>query len=310
MILLQKKILISTLITCILILGCIGGPSKPSEKTSEPIEVKGSDTMVQMVSNLAEAYMEKYPDRRVLVTGGGSGTGIAALINGEVQIADASRRIKDIEIQTARNKGIDPWEFIITRDGLCVVVNPTNPVEKLTLDQVSKIYKGEITNWKELGGRDQRITLYGRQSTSGTYVYFRDSVVKAEYSPEMRNMEGNSQIRDAVVRDENGIGYIGVGYAVDEEGKPLTTIKVLKIAEKFDGKYVSPLDEETVKKGEYPITRELYQYTAGKPEKNGSVHLFLLYEISDEGQEVVKESGFFKITQADHGKNQELFTKI
>ncbi len=273
-----------------------------SGKTVESVEIKGSDTLLQLVSNLAEAYSEDH-DVRISVTGGGSGTGISSLINGEIDIADSSRPIKQKEIEMAADKGIDVWEFRIARDMLSVIVNPDNPVEKLTVDEISKIYKGEITNWQELGGPDLEITLYGRQSTSGTYVFFMEEIVQDDYSPEMRNMEGNQAILEAVALDSSGIGYVGVGYVVGKDGEPVDSVKILDVSD--GGDYLGPFD-----KGDYPISRPLYQYIAGKPDKESSLYDFLIYELSNEGQEIVRESGFFYASSSDVKNNEETLAKI
>ena len=277
-------------------------------KNIEDIEIKGSDTLLQLVSNLAEAYTEVKPTARISVTGGGSGGGIAALINGKIDIADASRPIKEKELKQAEERGIKPWEFIIARDMLSVTVNENNPISKLTVEQVSSIYKGEITNWKEVGGKDQKITLYGRQSTSGTYVFFMEEIVKGDYSAKMRNMEGNQAILDAVKQDQTGVGYVGIGYIVDEKGNQVSGIKIIKIAKDEDSVYVSPLEES--KHSEYPISRPLFQYLAKKPVKDSPIYNFLIFELSNEGQQIVKKSGFVPITADDMKYNEELLDKI
>ena len=209
--------------------GCTNenGITGDAVKNVENIEIKGSDTLLQLVSNMAEAYIQSKPDAKISVTGGGSGTGIAALINGEVDIADASRRIKEKEVEQAGTRGITPWEFIIARDMLSVIVSEDNSLSQLTIGEISKIYKGEITNWNEVGGKNQKITLYGRQSTSGTYSYFMKEVVKGDYSPHMMNMEGNQAIVDAVKQDKGAIGYVGLGYIADENGNPVGGMKIV-----------------------------------------------------------------------------------
>ena len=302
--------LIAVLFLVVVSVGCINQSRITGEviKNIEDIEIKGSDTLLQLVSNSAEAYSEVNPTARISVTGGGSGGGIAALINGEIDIADASRPIKEKELKQAEERGIKPWEFIIARDMLSVTVNENNPISKLTVEQVSSIYKGEITNWKEVGGKDQKITLYGRQSTSGTYVFFMEEIVKGDYSAKMRNMEGNQAILDAVKQDQTGIGYVGIGYIVDEKGNQVSGIKIIKIAKDEDSVYVSPLEES--KHSEYPISRPLFQYLAKKPVKDSPIYNFLIFELSNEGQQIVKKSGFVPITADDMKYNEELLDKI
>jgi len=302
--------LIAVLFLVVVSVGCINQSRITGEviKNIEDIEIKGSDTLLQLVSNSAEAYSEVNPTARISVTGGGSGGGIAALINGKIDIADASRPIKEKELKQAEERGIKPWEFIIARDMLSVTVNENNPISKLTVEQVSSIYKGEITNWKEVGGKDQKITLYGRQSTSGTYVFFMEEIVKGDYSAKMRNMEGNQAILDAVKQDQTGIGYVGIGYIVDEKGNQVSGIKIIKIAKDEDSVYVSPLEES--KHSEYPISRPLFQYLAKKPVKDSAIYNFLIFELSNEGQQIVKKSGFVPITADDMKYNEELLDKI
>jgi len=254
----------------------------------EMIQVKGSDTLINLVQRLAETYMEKKPEKVVAVTGGGSGTGIAALINRKCDIANASRLMKDKEIAQAQESGVNPKRIVVAIDGLSVITNIKNRVNKLTVDEVGKIFRGEVTNWKELGGDDISITLYGRQSNSGTYEFLRDVALKGDYSPQMRRMNGSAQIVEAVKQDISGIGYVGVGYVKNENG-----VNVVNIATRAGTEYVSPLDLNDVKSGKYPITRPLNQYIDGVPK--GDTLDFILFELSEEGQKVVEEEGFFSL---------------
>lgn len=253
------------------------------------IMVKGSDTMLNLVQRLAEAYGNAQSDATVSVTGGGSGVGINAIINRECDIANASRPITSKEKYTAKSNGVSIVEFPIAIDGLSVIVNKANRVDKLTTSQLGAIYRGEIKNWKEVGGANQKITLYGRQPSSGTYVYLRDEVLKGDYAPAMRQMTGNSQIVEAVKSDPTGIGYVGVGYARSAEG-----IRVVSLSRENSDDYISPLETERVVNGEYPISRALYQYTNGKPK--GPVQDFIRFELSPEGQQIVEEEGFFPVS--------------
>jgi phosphate transport system substrate-binding protein len=232
--------------------------------------------------------MEKNPGTFIAVTGGGSGTGIAALINGKTDIANASRNMKPKEIDNAEAKGVNPKRVVIAMDGLSVIVHADNPVKELTLGQIGQIFRGDIKNWKELGGNDAPVTLYGRQSNSGTFVFFRDMILKADYSGNMRRMNGNSQIVEAVKYDRTGIGYVGVGYVKGSEG-----IEAVKVAAYDGAPYASPLDPEDVKTGRYPIARPLNQYLNGAPA--GEVKDFIAFELGPEGQKIVEEEGFFPI---------------
>jgi phosphate transport system substrate-binding protein len=258
------------------------------------VQVKGSDTLINLVQKLAEAYMQKNPGKIIAVTGGGSGTGIAALVNGKCDIASSSRLIKDKEIAQARERKIDPKRVVIAIDGLCVVTNAKNPVDKLTMDQLGRIFRGEIKNWKEVGGESRPITLYGRQSNSGTYDFFMEFVLRGDYSPKMNQMNGNAQIVEAIKQDLSGIGYVGVGYARDTKG-----VIVVKVAAKVGGYYGSPLNQQDVDTGKYPLIRPLQQYINGMPKP--LVRDFLAFELSKEGQEIVKMEGFFAI-QPEYAK--------
>ncbi len=258
------------------------------------VQIKGSDTLINLVQRLAEVYMQKNPGKVIAVTGGGSGTGIAALVNGKCDIANSSRLIKDKEIAQARERKIDPKRVVIAIDGLCVVTNAKNPTDKLTLDQLGRIFRGEIRNWKDVGGENRPITLYGRQSNSGTYDFFMEIVLKGDYSPKMNQMNGNAQIVEAIKQDLSGIGYVGVGYVRDTKG-----VIVVKVAAKVGGYYGSPLNQQDVDTGKYPLIRPLQQYINGLPKP--LIRDFLAFELGKEGQEIVRQQGFFPI-QPEYAK--------
>jgi len=262
------------------------------------IQIKGSDTLINLVQKLSEVYMEKNPGKYIAVTGGGSGTGIAALMNNKCDIANASRNMKPKEITRATSLGITPKRVVIAMDGLSVIVNGDNSVTKLTMDEIGKIFRGEVANWSELGGDNIPITLYGRQSNSGTFVFFRDVVLKGDYSQRMKRMNGNSQIVEAVRYDKSGIGYVGVGYI-----KEATDLNVVSVAAHEGADYASPLNSQDVKSGKYPIARPLNQYVNGTP--TGAVREFLLFEISPEGQKIVEDEGFFPIPKEYENFNKK-----
>jgi phosphate transport system substrate-binding protein len=246
------------------------------------IEIVGSDTLLEMVQAEAEEYVKK-TGTPVNVTGGGSGVGISKLLDGTCDIANASRSMKDKELTLAKEKGMEIFEVKVAIDAIAVIINPENPVKDLTNTQLGAIFKGEITNWKEVGGPDLKISLYGRQSSSGTFSYFRKKVLeKKDYSQEMKRMTGNAQIAEGIKNDKAGIGYVGIGYVQGASG-----IKMIAV----NG--VMPDNQEKVLAGEYFISRFLYQYVASKPE--GRVKDFLLFELSEKGQEIVKETGFYPV---------------
>ncbi|MFC1855889.1 PstS family phosphate ABC transporter substrate-binding protein [Thermodesulfobacteriota bacterium] len=256
------------------------------------LQIKGSDTLVNIVQRLSEVYMEVHPEKFIAVTGGGSGTGIASLTNGKCDIANSSRDMKEKEVTQAKERGVDVQHVVIAMDGLSVITHPENPIKKLTIDELGKIFRGEVTNWKDIGGTDAPVTLYGRQSNSGTFVFFREAVLKGDYSQKMNRMNGNAQILEAVKKDKSGIGYVGVGYL-----KNATGLTVLSVAAKHGADYTSPLNNDDVVSGKYPIVRPLNQYLNGTPK--GDVKAFIDFELSAEGQKIVAEEGFFPVT-AEH----------
>jgi phosphate transport system substrate-binding protein len=248
---------------------------------AKEVMVKGSDTMLNLTQRLAEGFMAANPDVTVSVTGGGSGVGINAIMSGETDIANSSRAIKSKEVSTARSNGINPVEY-------------ANTIDKLTVSQLGQLYQGKIANWSALGGPNKKVSLYGRQPSSGTFVYVRDEAVKGEYAPSMRQMNGSAQIVEGVKADEGAIGYVGVGYA-REPG-----IKVLSLS-KDGSSYYSPLDKEAVDAGDYPLARPLFQYTNGKAK--GDAKALVEFELSEAGQKIVEEEGFYPLTQGYKDKN-------
>jgi phosphate transport system substrate-binding protein len=258
------------------------------------IMIKGSDTLINLVQMLSEAYMENDPNTAIAVTGGGSGVGIAALIANTVDIANASRPMKDKEFAAAKENGVIPVEIAIAIDGLSVGINADLPIQSLTTQQIGAIFRGDINNWSEVGGPNRAISLYGRQPSSGTYVFFQEHVLgNKNYSPKMKQMNGNAQIIEGIKADQSAIGYVGVGYVLDENGQVQKGIKVLKVAAEKGAEPVDPLIAENVKSGKYPIARALFQYSNGKPKK--SVKDFITFELSPEGQKLVEEMGFYPV---------------
>lgn len=268
------------------------------------IQVKGSDTMVNLVQVLAEEFMARNPKQALAVLGGGSGTGVSALINGTCDIADHSREWKPKEVEQAWEKGVKPRFFIIAVDGLSITVNERNPIEKLTMAQLGAIYRGEVKNWKAVGGPDKPISLYGRQSNSGTYVFMQEHVLgNKNYSMDMKEMNGSAQIIEGILQDENGIGYVGVGYLFDSSGNVRKGLKVLKVAKDANSPAYSPLDKAAVDSGQYPVARPLYQATNGKPSPAAAD--FIRFETGPEGQKIVEREGFFTIGAAHRESNEK-----
>jgi len=262
--------------------------TEPSRSATQTIENKGSDTLVNLALAWAEEYMREHPEVRISVTGGGSGTGIASLMNGTVGIANASREMKSEEIKAAKANGINPVEIVVARDAIAVVANPSNPVNGLTMQQISDIYTGKITNWREVGGEDRPIVLLSRESNSGTYVYLLEHVVrmgdsksKLLFSPDTLLMPSSEGISTEVRQNPNAIGYDGLGYVTSDQ-------KVLAVAKGAQSPHVLP-SVATVNDGSYPISRPLFMYTAGEPA--GQVKTYLDWVLGP-GQALVTKLGF------------------
>lgn len=280
-----------------LLAGCASTASTNSstvhaDSTNKYIENKGSDTLVNLALAWAEEYQMEHPDVQVSVSGGGTGTGITALINGTVDIANASRAIKDEEIVDAHAQGIDPYEIVVASDAIAVIVNPENPVDQLTMEQVSQIYQGLITNWKEVGGEDRPIVCLSRETNSGTHVYFLETVVRlgdsesnALFSEETLLLPSSEGIIAEVRDNPNAIGYDGLGYVTED-------VKVLALDN--GAGYILP-SAETVNDNSYPIARQLYMYTNGEPQ--GVVKDYINWILSAEAQKFVLELGFIPYAQ-------------
>jgi phosphate transport system substrate-binding protein len=265
--------------------------ARPGAST-DTIENKGSDTIVNLALAWAEAYQEVKPSVRISVTGGGSGTGIAALINGTVDIANASRQIKADEVDLAQANGVEPVEHVIARDAIAVIVNPSNPVQQLSLPQISAIYSGEIDNWSQVGGEDRPIVRLSRETNSGTHVYFLEEVLrlgnpddKTLFSRDTLLLPSSEGISAEVHQNPNAIGYDGLGYVTD-------AVKMIAVARDASGPFVLP-SIDTVNNGKYPISRDLYMYTPGEP--TGEVATYLEWIMSPDAQQIVRELGFVPI---------------
>jgi phosphate transport system substrate-binding protein len=253
------------------------------------IQNKGSDTLLNLALAWAEAYQKVDSSTSITITGGGTGTGIAALINHTADIANASRPMTDEEIAAAHANGIDPVEIPIAIDALAIVVHPTNPVSELTLNQLSDMFTGRITNWNQVGGIDAPIVLVSRDSNSGTHVYFLDTVVrKGErgntdiFAPQTLLMPSSVGITSEISRNPNAIGYDGLGYVTENE-------KVVAVAHDSSAPFVLP-SAATAADGSYPLARDLFMYTAGEP--TGAISRYLDWARGSEGQTIVSQMGF------------------
>jgi len=290
----------TTLIIAAVIVVAIGGVwwwmSRPGE--SVQIQQKGSDTLLVLAQNWAEQYMATVKNVEIVVSGGGSGTGISALINKQIDIADASRQIKSSEIEAANDGGVNPVEWKVALDGISVIVHTANPLEEITYGQLRGIYNGSIVDWSEVDGDPGVIVAYGRQSTSGTYVYFNEEVLdEDDYRADKQQLAGNAEIVEAVINDPNGIGYVGVAYA-QARGDELKILKVKK--EASDTSYLPT--STNIANGNYPISRYLYVYTDSIPE--GETAKYLQYILGSDGQEIANQVGYISIP--DSVANEQL----
>lgn len=262
------------------------GASATAGESKGSLTIKGSDTMVLLGQRWSETYMKEHAGTSVQVTGGGSGTGIAALINGSTDLATSSRPMKDAEKSDVKAKrSADVVETKVALDALAVYVAESNPVREIDLETLAKIYRAEVTNWKDVGGKDHKITLYGRENNSGTYGYFKEHVLSnKDFAAAVQTLAGTSAVANAVKGDEFSIGYGGIAYAAG--------IRALKVKKTKDGPAVEP-KLETAKDGSYPISRFLYIYSAG--ESKGVAKDFLAWVVTDAGQKVVSDVGYFPL---------------
>jgi len=258
------------------------------------VQIKGSDTMVNLAQAWAEKYMEQNPQDFISVTGGGSGTGLSSLISGTCDIAMSSRNIKNKEVELAGKKGIKPYEIKAALDGLAVVVNPKNPVDKLTIEQLAQIFTGKITNFKQVGGRDSKIVILSREVNSGTHVYFKEHVLRKndpgsteEFAPSALMLPSSQAIADEVAGNPAAIGYYGMGYISDKQ-------KAVSIAKDPNSEFIAPT-VDNVTSGKYPISRPLFLYTNGQPQ--GLVKKFVDFALSKEGQDIVTKTDFVPVNK-------------
>jgi len=284
--------LLASLLAAFALTGCTGttdgsgetGTAEPDSATSAlegTIDIQGSDTMLNVATAWSETFMDANPGVDIAVQGGGSGTGIAALVNGTVDFANSSREIKDEETTAIEGAGGTVIETSVAIDAIAVAVNPSNGVEDLTIDQLGQIFRGEVTNWKEVGGADKAIVILSRDSSSGTYEYFKEAVVgkDLEFAQSAKLLPSNQAIVDEVATNDGGIGYIGLGYVSSK-------VKVVAV----DGVKASV---ETATDGSYGISRYLYMYSNGEP--NDVMAAYLAWILGDEGQQLVADEGFVPI---------------
>jgi len=284
---------ICLLTAAVVIAGCSRPGTGGSSGSGGSIRIKGSDTMVNLGQAWAEAYGHIPGSEPPVVQGGGSGTGVAALINKDTDIAQSSREMKDEEIANAKSKGVNPVPTIVAQDALCVIVHNDNPVDRLTVAQLGDIFSGRITNWEELGGRDEMIVLLSREKNSGTHVFFLEHVLRhgkssgpEQYSPSTQMQPSSQTLVTQIAVSPGGIGYVGLGYAEGDDGKELAE------AGKPGEGYTKPTVANVMNRT-YPISRPLLFYTNGSP--TGNVRKFVDFVLSKEGQDITEQMEFVPV---------------
>lgn len=267
-------------------------------KSERAIKIKGSDTEVNLVVKLAEEFHKTSPDFYVSISGGGSGLGIASLLNTQADIANASRSVNDYEIKLFKDKQIALDTFVFAEDALAFVVAADCPLDTICIDDLAKILSGKYTNWSSLTSKNESINIYGRQSNSGTHDFVKKKL-KIDFSLHAREMNGNAQILEAIKADHSGIGYVGAGYVMQNTAIKKTPIKVLKIAVAKDSAAISPLDSVAVAHNRYYFQRPLYQYI--RSASAGKVSAFIAFENSETGRRIIKTAGYY-LPVATHNK--------
>ncbi|OGS21258.1 MAG: hypothetical protein A3J83_06730 [Elusimicrobia bacterium RIFOXYA2_FULL_40_6] len=274
---------------CILALSLAAGCGK---RSGDSLQIKGSDTMVNLVQAWSEEFTKENPDANMSVTGGGTGTGIASFISGSCDIVAASRQMEPKEIELAKRNGLEEKEITVSLDGIAVVVNPNNPVGKLTIDQLRDIFTGKVKNWKEVGGKDTKIVLLSREINSGTHVFFKEHILRKgnpkaseEFDPGALLLPSSQAIADEVAQNADTIGYYGMGYISPKQ-------KLIAVSKGPGMPYILP-SIETVQKNTYPISRPLYLCT--KKDASEGVTKFVDFTLSPKGQEIVKKLDFVPV---------------
>jgi len=288
----KKRTALAGLLLSSLFFAACGARGAGSPRTSAFLQIKGSDTMVNLGQAWAEEFNKIHPDVNVAVTGGGSGTGIAALINGTCDIAESSRAVEEKEVKQAAANGIVFNQETVALDGIVVVVHPSNPVQSLTMDQLREMFLGNVKRWKVFGGADIPIVLLSREVNSGTHIFFKEHVLRRgakkaaeEFSPGALMMPSSFAIAEEAAHNENAVGYYGLGYISPRQ-------KVIAVAKDDRSPFIAP-NVESVRTGAYPISRPLYLYTNGKPA--GLVKDFIDFVYSKEGQDLVARTDFVPI---------------
>ena len=281
----KKRFWRNTLIMALVMAGTISF-GQIAEARSKVVQLKGSDTILNASQAIAEKYMSTHKGARIAVTGGGSGVGISALINKTTDIAMASRNMKDKEFEQAKTRGINVDEIVVGYDGITIIANKSNPLKDIDDKTLGKIFRGEIKNWKEVGGDDAPIVVLSRDSSSGTHEFFKEHIIREgnpkgtqEYGPKTLYMPSNQSIKQEVANNKYAIGYIGMGYMDD-------SVEAIKV----DGVEAS---RENVLSKKYPIARQVYWYTT--KDRDGVVKDLVDFAVSPDGQAIIKDEGFVPV---------------
>jgi len=273
---------------------------KATEQTDN-YTIKGSDSELELIRILANKFEEEHPMTRLSISGGGSAYGVQELIKGAVDAANSSRMITREELTRAQEKGINPVPIIIATDAVAIITNPKLKMDSLSIFQVRDILSGTITNWKEIGGPDQVITVYGRDYSSGTREFLKKTVLKSNFAANSKELKTSKEIIESVKKDIGGIGYVSVGTLMDENHKPNGEVWATYLYLE-NNRAVSPYEFKSVESGDYPLKRPLFQYFNGWPK--GDLLQYVEFELSEKGQAIIRENGYFPITHFHEHLNE------
>lgn len=273
---------------------------KATEQTDN-YTIKGSDSELELIRILANKFEEEHPMTRLSISGGGSAYGVQELIKGAVDAANSSRMITREELTRAQEKGINPVPIIIATDAVAIITNPKLKMDSLSIFQVRDILSGTITNWKEIGGPDQVITVYGRDYSSGTREFLKKTVLKSNFAANSKELKTSKEIIESVKKDIGGIGYVSVGTLMDENHKPNGEVWATYLYLE-NNRAVSPYEFKSVESGDYPLKRPLFQYFNGWPK--GDLLQYVEFGLSEKGQAIIRENGYFPITHFHEHLNE------
>jgi phosphate transport system substrate-binding protein len=308
----EKRTIIVISVVVVIIVAALGAVlltnNKGNSSTPEGISESGSTTMAEVAALWASEFKSE-TGIKVTIDTPGSGTGITNFIQGKADIAQCSRAMKQSEKDQASANNINVTEWKVAVDGLAIITNKNNPVASLSIDQLKGIYNGTITNWNQVGGNDQSIVLYGRDSASGSYASFKDMVLGTDnYASSMQQFNTNALIVPEVENNVGGIGYVGVGYAKEASSQ----LSIVSVSKSASSTAYSPLDKDAVYAGSvdssagYPLSRYLYLYTDGVPAKDSSQYKWISFVLGTKGQELVNDAGFYELQPSDLTAMQNL----